>query len=78
MEGVQFYYAFPATSKDLTKKVRYVNIVFNIRTNKGKSLIMLDEIYRLPKENVKNYFAYMVVSYENVLFKKLKDSWMFK
>ncbi len=72
LEDNEYYYAFPTTSKVFTKKIRYVNDSMVIRTNRGKSLVMLGEIKRLPKENILSHLAYMDSSYNNEFYKKMK------
>lgn len=68
-----FYWAFPATSKAFSNKSRYVNSTLRINGfSDMKSLVLLDNIYKLPFENIVGSFMHISKSEENALFKRLK------
>lgn len=69
-----FYYAFPSTSKFYNRKSRYENEELLIRrVFDGNSLVNLNRVFILPKENLFSMPRPISVE-ENELYKKLKQN----
>lgn len=74
MEKEKFYYAFPATSQVDNNKIRYQNakIILNKMYDNEKTLIKLETVYRLPKENIFGEKRIISGEYTNEIIKKIK------
>ena len=74
MEKEKYYYAFPATSHIENNKIRYQNekIIVDGVFNSEKSLIKLEAVYRLPKDNIIGEMQILSGEYTNEIIKKIK------
>ena len=73
MENKNYYYSFPCTSKYFEKEIRYENSVVRLDRiiDYRKSLILLDTVYKMPKKNIMQHAAYVPLSVEHELIKKI-------
>ncbi len=73
MENDDYYYSFPCTSKYFEKEIRYENSVIRLDRiiDYRKSLILLDTVYKMPKENIMQHAASVPISVEHELIKKI-------
>lgn len=76
MENDDYYYSFPCTSKYFERDIRYENSVIRLDRviNHKKSLILLDTVYEMPKENIIEFAKFLPTNYNNQLIKKIHSN----
>lgn len=76
MENDDYYYSFPCTSKYFEKDIRYENSIIRLDRviNHKKSLILLDTVYKMPKENILEFAKSLPTNYNNQLIKKIHSN----
>ena len=78
MEDENSFYGFPCTSNIFQNKERYVNSRAIIEySGYNPTLVKLDTIYKLPKENIKGFFHHIHKGDDNEIIKKIQANFEF-
>ncbi len=79
MDHDNYCYGFPCTSNVYGDKNRYTNsrVYLGRYTGDTQTLLKLEQIYKLPEENLRGFFGYLSKEKENEIIKKIQANTAF-